>query len=489
MPNRNKDNSYVHTSKASRATIGSHIVQDSRNAQRTNVHLGNKRGARRADRGMIDHVTPMTSTRESASHLRHRARQAGNFVLQDTGKKNLQTLLFLLVAILVGVFLVATVMRCAFAASINGKIALNDSAATAALVAPESKDQAYYALIAGEYSDSRQTYDGPNLINLVRVDPQNQIITLISIPSNTEVVLSDGNYHAISEAQTLGGDAELITAVSDLMGVDIAHYVKTDADGFKDIVDRFGGITVDVPEEVDDPDAGDIYIPAGEQTLNGEQALVLCRADNYSNSVGTRASNQMNVLNTLLQKVATKQGLGKMLTLDRIKKDFKTDMKVGELNSLLGAFKSLDGATIYAKCIPGSSSTQSNGVFYVVSTSNLEKMMESVNESGVPTDTEYVAIDPSTFSVQVMNGAGITGAATAISQKLEAAGFILDETTNADSYVYDETLVVYKDDDAKAAAEAVVDTLGYGRAVDASIYYSFDTDLLVIIGNDWKPEN
>ena len=61
------------------------------------------------------------------------------------------------------------------------------------------------------------------------------------------------------------------------------------------------------------------------------------------------------------------------------------------------------------------------------------------------------------------------------------------DTGNADAYVYDETLVVYSSPEDEAAAEDIIGILGSGRSVDADYYYSFDSDLLVIIGKDWKP--
>lgn len=62
-----------------------------------------------------------------------------------------------------------------------------------------------------------------------------------------------------------------------MAGVDISHYAEIDFDGFKEIVDALGGVEVDVPMEINDNMAGG-YVSAGLQTLNGDQALILCRA-------------------------------------------------------------------------------------------------------------------------------------------------------------------------------------------------------------------
>lgn len=393
----------------------------------------------------------------------------------------------LLAILAVGALAAFGVARLAYNANINGNIMLKDDAARAVLVAPEESTDPYYTLIAGEYADTRQSYDGPNLIVLIRVDPVNHVVTLLNIPANTQVMLSDNAYHPICEAQLSGGDAELLSAVSNLMGVDIAHYVKTDAEGFCNIVDAFGGVTVDVPQEVDDPDAGDIYLAAGVQALDGQQALTLCRANNYYDPLGVRATNQMNVLNALLQTAVSRSGFEAASSLDSIKKDFKTDMKTGELTSLLKEFNSQGDLTIYAECIPGSMTVGADSAYFEVSGASLSTMMDSVNETGDPGVGVSYVLDPSTFTIEVRNGAGVEGGASQVQSQLTSDGFKVTATGNADNYVYDETLVVYKNEAMIPAAKQVIASLGVGRSVDASIYYEFDTDILVVIGKDWKP--
>ena len=49
-------------------------------------------------------------------------------------------------------------------------------------------------------------------------------------------------------------------------------------------------------------------------------------------------------------------------------------------------------------------------------------------------------------------------------------------------------LDVYKrQEEHKEQAEEVVRALGTGRAIVGAGYYEYETDVLVIIGKDWKP--
>ena len=70
---------------------------------------------------------------------------------------------------------------------------------------------------------------------------------------------------------------------------------------------------------------------------------------------------------------------------------------------------------------------------------------------------------------------------------LAADGFNVAGTGNADSSEFPETLVVYDGEEHKEQAEEVVRALGTGRAIVGAGYYEYETDVLVIIGRDWKP--
>ena len=94
-------------------------------------------------------------------------------------------------------------------------------------------------------------------------------------------------------------------------------------------------------------------------------------------------------------------------------------------------------------------------------------------------------VDKSAVSITVLNGAGIDGYSAQAAEVLTNNGFKVDETGNAESFVYDETLVIYREEKDKTAAEAIVQALGKGRTVSAGVYYSLKTDVQVVVGKDW----
>lgn len=117
-------------------------------------------------------------------------------------------------------------------------------------------------------SDSRCSY---------AVDPEGKKVTMVSLHRDTMVDMGVNGTQKLNAAHSIGGSAYTVQVVSEMAGVDISHYAEIDFDGFKEIVDALGGVEVDVPMEINDNMAGG-YVSAGLQTLNGDQALILCRA-------------------------------------------------------------------------------------------------------------------------------------------------------------------------------------------------------------------
>ena len=50
-----------------------------------------------------------------------------------------------------------------------------------------------------------------------------------------------------------GGMAALTTEIGYLLGAKVDYYASVDLDGFRKLIDRVGGVTVDVTKAIDDP--------------------------------------------------------------------------------------------------------------------------------------------------------------------------------------------------------------------------------------------
>ena len=166
-----------------------------------------------------------------------------------------------------------------------------------------------------------------------------------------------------------------------------------------------------------------------------------------------------------------------------------TDWTSGQLISLGDALSPLTEATVYAAVVPGRLTTSDEGEeIYEVSGEDLAAMMEAVNAGNSPESFEgnLANVDRSLVTVEVRNGSGIQGAAARCGELLTSAGYDVKSVGNVDDgTVYPETLVIYKDEAFEIAAKAIVSDLSAGRVVNGGDFYTFDTNVLVIIGTDW----
>lgn len=142
------------------------------------------------------------------------------------------------------------------------------------------KENATTILLAGTDASGNQT----DTLMLLNVDRSEKRLSLLSIPRDTKVNSSywpqkiNGAYVANGKGEE-GMDA-LMDYVADCVGFRPDGYVLIDLDVFVELVDLFGGVTFNVPQDMyyEDP-SQDLYIslPAGEQKLDGNQAMGLVR--------------------------------------------------------------------------------------------------------------------------------------------------------------------------------------------------------------------
>lgn len=102
---------------------------------------------------------------------------------------------------------------------------------------------------------------------------------LVSIPSceGSDGQPTQPTYDRFNAAFDLGGPACTIATVKELLGLPVNHIMVIDFRGFQKIIDALGGLDVCLTQPVDDLKAK-VSLPAGKQTLSGEEALGLARA-------------------------------------------------------------------------------------------------------------------------------------------------------------------------------------------------------------------
>ena len=122
---------------------------------------------------------------------------------------------------------------------------------------------------------------------VMRLDPKNDRITILSIARDLYVDIEGGGKGRINEAFAQKGNPakadprRLIRTIKNNFGITINHYVEIDFAGFREAVDAIGGVSVYFPSPARDLKSGLDIDQAGCVKLNGAQALSYVRSREY----------------------------------------------------------------------------------------------------------------------------------------------------------------------------------------------------------------
>ncbi len=279
----------------------------------------------------------------------------------------------------VGLTALAVVLVCVFAVGAYGlwfshqldsalSMGTEQDIAVSDALTPAEMGQPFYVLVLG--SDSREgsgTSDkaaesGDNqrsdVMILMRVDAANKQITMVTVPRDTPYRTSDGQLMKINEAYNIGGAPESIKAVSQLTGVSISHYAEVHFSELQDIVDKLGGVEVNVDIELSYEDAltGEtVTLEPGMQVLNGQQAQLFARA-RHEYQVDQDEHRQDNVRQlalAIMNKVLSEPVYQMPNTILSVAGFVGTDMRTSDIISLAMAFAGGSGGmTVYSTSGP-----------------------------------------------------------------------------------------------------------------------------------------
>lgn len=268
-------------------------------------------------------------------------------------------------------------------------------------------DPFYMMLIGSDARDDDEEMGQRSDTNiLLRVDPKKGIVTMISIPRDTKIDIDGYGTNKFNAAYNYGGAAATIREASQLCGVDIAHYAEVDFDQLIGLVDAIGGVEVEVPELINDPDAGSIIIQPGLQTLDGEKALIFARSRAYSDGDFTRTSNQRLLISAIVDKVLALPITELPGVIQKAAKCVNTDLTANDLVSLASQFKDFKSVTVYSAMVP-STTADIGGVSYVITDkATLKEMMEIVEAGEDPSGLKATASDNMYIPEESTSGLG-----------------------------------------------------------------------------------
>ncbi len=354
-------------------------------------------------------------------------------------------------------------------------------------------------------------------VMLVRADPGKKVLSVLSFPRDLIVDIPGCPAHPpfrgrINEAYTYCGPRGTLATVKELTGIPINYMITVNFRAFTRIVDKLGGVHMDVDQRYFNDNSGlgpgqtyeRINLRPGYQKLSGGKALDFVRY-RHTDSDLYRVVRQQEFIKAFKQQISSTWSL---LQLPGIVSAITENVEVAK-----GGRQELEPGEVrgYAKLL------------YELPAGNFQQVqMEGVtgyNELAVPEEELQAAIDrfmspdvdapekaiavatgskprtptgppPPEVTVDVQNGNGVVGAAADAAYLLGLRGYQAVNGSNADRFDYFRTQILYDPDvpDADIAAEKLGDAFVEAEVEEASPDAGLTTMLRVILGQTFTGE-
>ncbi|TSB48577.1 LCP family glycopolymer transferase [Alkalicoccobacillus porphyridii] len=178
---------------------------------------------------------------------------------------------------------------------------------------------------------------------LVTVNPGERSVKMLSIPRDTRTeIIGRGTIEKINHAHAYGGAAMAMDSVENLFDVSIDHYVTINMEGFKELIDALGGVTVNNDFAFE---SSGYTFPEGQQFLSGDEALAYSRM-RYEDPRGDlgRAARQREILEAVMNEAAQFSSITKANDiLNVVGGSVRTDMSLDQMWTLQNNYRSALG--------------------------------------------------------------------------------------------------------------------------------------------------
>ncbi len=350
------------------------------------------------------------------------------------------------------------------------------------------------ALIAGyDYraNEAKGTPSRSDTVMLLRADPQSKAISMLSFPRDMIVnVTCPGKptfRGKINAAYTECGARGTLETVKDLTGLPINYLITVNFHGFKQIVDKLGGVWMDIDRRYYNKNTGstatnyaDIDLHSGYQRLNGSDALSFVRF-RHTDSDFYRVIRQQMFVKALKQQIQNNFSPFKLPGIvGAITKN--VEVGVGGGDGLTG--KTVLSYALFAYGLPAGHFFQAKiaGLTgYSSVTTSDQNLQDAIREFTTPdvqaptkaTDVtlgrkiKSTAPSPAQTTMLVLNGNGVLHSAATAGYAFARRGYQIvvppaGQPANAPNFSYFHSTVYYDAarPGAKAAAAAVANLFG-----------------------------
>lgn len=199
---------------------------------------------------------------------------------------------------------------------------------------------------------------------VLTVNPNLNSVKMLSIPRDTRTeIVGHGTTDKINHAYAFGGVEMSLNTVENLLDIPIDYYMQINMEGFSDIVDAVGGVTVQ--NDLDFTYEG-VHFPEGEVSLNGEKALKFSRM-RYEDPRGDfgRQLRQRQIIQAVIKQGASLSSLTKYDDVfEALGSNVKTNLVFSEMVDIQKNYKA--AAKNMEQLSISGNGTKIDSVYYLV---------------------------------------------------------------------------------------------------------------------------
>jgi len=382
---------------------------------------------------------------------------------------------------------------------------------------------------------------------LITVDPTTKTAGMLSIPRDTwvnipgygESKINNAFFYGEVDRVDGGGPALAKKTVEEFLQVPIDYYAVADFKAFTGLVDRLGGVTINIPDKITvDPlgPGNTVVLHPGRQKLSGPVALAYARNRHTDGGDFDRMKRQMEVILALRDEIVQPRTFAKLITeapaiYNILASNIHTNLTLQQAIQLAWLVKDIPADQIHRGVIGPDEVTMTTSwqgwsilvpdmekvrkvrdrVFSTVEevpspsapVANLEPPTAEGNPGPVavvvqPAATETKGLSDSTqasnpdkpradVKILVENGTQTTGLAMQTHDYLISLGYTVLDPADSENH-YDQTTII----DYTGNPE-IIDALAKALHVNYSHIFNGtgdgNADILVILGEDWAKNN
>jgi polyisoprenyl-teichoic acid--peptidoglycan teichoic acid transferase len=224
------------------------------------------------------------------------------------------------------------------------------------------KAQPFSVLLLGVDEREGDRGRSDSIITLT-INPEQDSVKMLSIPRDTRTeIIGKGTEDKINHAYAFGGVEMSLATVEHFLDIPIDYVVQINMEGFKDIVNSVGGVTVQ--NDLDFTYEG-THFPKGELKLTGEKALKYSRM-RYEDPRGDfgRQQRQRQIIQGVINEGASLSTLANFGDIfEALGSNVKTNLTFDEMMTIQSKYKSAS-KTIDQLTLNGQG-TKIDGTYYL----------------------------------------------------------------------------------------------------------------------------